>query len=117
MELHHLYRAMTFLGESITDEDSALGPRRNKDLIEEMRVERVFRDVKSLLDTRPVYHQKDENIAGHVFCSFLALVLRKDLDRSLAESKHQFEWNEIKQDLLKISLTVSFRNYFFLVWF
>ncbi|WP_321415830.1 hypothetical protein [uncultured Desulfobacter sp.] len=80
-------------------------------------MERVFRDVKSLLDTRPVYHQKDENIAGHVFCSFLALVLRKDLDRSLAESKHQFEWNEIKQDLLKISLTVSFRNYFFLVWF
>ncbi|WP_321415217.1 IS1634 family transposase [uncultured Desulfobacter sp.] len=63
------------------------------------RVERVFRDVKSLLDTRPVYHQKDENIASHVFCSFLALVLRKDLDRSLAESKHQFEWNEIKQDL------------------
>ena len=63
------------------------------------RVERVFRDVKSLLDTRPVYHQKDENIAGHVFCSFLALVLRKDLDRSLAESKNQFEWNEIKQDL------------------
>jgi len=63
------------------------------------RVERVFRDVKSLLDTRPVYHQKDENIAGHVFCSFLALVLRKDLDRCLADSKHQFEWNDIKQDL------------------
>ena len=63
------------------------------------RVERVFRDVKSLLETRPVYHQKDENIAGHVFCSFLALVLRKELDRCLAESKHQFEWNEIKQDL------------------
>ena len=59
----------------------------------------MFRDVKSLLDTRPVYHQKDENIVSHVFCSFLALVLRKDLDRSLAESKHQFEWNEIKQDL------------------
>ena len=63
------------------------------------RVERVFRDVKSLLDTRPVYHQKDENIAGHVFCSFLALVLRKDLDRCLADNKHQFEWNAIKQDL------------------
>ncbi|MDA8135526.1 MAG: IS1634 family transposase [Desulfobacteraceae bacterium] len=63
------------------------------------RVERVFRDVKSLLDTRPVYHQKDENIAGHVFCSFLALLLRKDLDQCLAENKHQFEWNEIKQDL------------------
>ena len=63
------------------------------------RVERVFRDVKSLLDTRPVYHQNDANIAGHVFCSFLALVLRKELDRRLADSKHRFEWSDIKQDL------------------
>ena len=63
------------------------------------RVERVFRDVKSLLDTRPVYHQNDANIAGHVFCSFLALVLRKELDRRLTESKYRFEWNDIKLDL------------------
>ena len=63
------------------------------------RVERMFRDVKSLLGTRPVYHQNDANIAGHVFCSFLALVLRKELDQRLAASKHRFEWLEIKQDL------------------
>ena len=63
------------------------------------RVERVFRDVKSLLDTRPVYHHNDANIAGHVFCSFLALVLRKELDRRLAENKYRFEWNDIKLDL------------------
>jgi transposase len=63
------------------------------------RVERVFRDVKSLLETRPVYHQNDANIAGHVFCSFLALVLRKELDQRLADNKHRFEWSDIKQDL------------------
>jgi transposase len=63
------------------------------------RVERVFRDMKSLLETRPVYHQKDENIAGHVFCSFLALVLRKELDQRLATNGHRFEWSDIKQDL------------------
>lgn len=63
------------------------------------RVERVFRDVKSLLETRPVYHQNDANIAGHVFCSFLALVLRKELDQRLASDKHRFEWADIKQDL------------------
>ena len=62
-------------------------------------VERMFRDVKSLLGTRPVYHQNDANIAGHVFCSFLALALRKELDQRLAASKHRFEWLEIKQDL------------------
>jgi transposase len=63
------------------------------------RVERVFRDIKSLLETRPVYHQNDANIAGHVFCSFLALVLRKELDQRLATNKHRFEWSDIKQDL------------------
>jgi transposase len=52
-----------------------------------------------LLETRPVYHQRDENIGGHVFCSFLALVLRKELDRRLKEHGHDFEWADIKQDL------------------
>lgn len=63
------------------------------------QVERMFRDVKSLLETRPVYHQNDANIAGHVFCSFLALVLRKELDQRLADNSHRFEWADIKQDL------------------
>lgn len=63
------------------------------------QVERVFRDMKSMLETRPVYHQKDTNIAGHVFCSFLALVLRKELEQRLTNAGHQFEWSDIKQDL------------------
>ena len=63
------------------------------------QVERVFRDVKTMLHTRPVYHQKNENIRGHVFCSFLALVLKKELDRRLNTAGHIFEWSDIKQDL------------------
>ena len=63
------------------------------------QVERVFRDVKTMLHTRPVYHQKDENIRGHVFCSFLALVLRKELERRLNAAGYVFEWSDIKQDL------------------
>jgi hypothetical protein len=63
------------------------------------QVEQVFRDVKSVLETRPVYHQKDENITGHVFCSFLALVLRKELDRRLEKAGRYFDWADIKQDL------------------
>ena len=63
------------------------------------QVERVFRDMKSMLETRPIYHQNDANIAGHVFCSFLALVLRKELERRLARDGHRFEWSDIKQDL------------------
>jgi len=63
------------------------------------QVERVFRDVKSLLETRPIFHQRDETIRGHVFCSFLALVLRKELQRRLEQSGDDFEWLHIKQDL------------------
>lgn len=63
------------------------------------QVEKVFRDVKSLLETRPIFHQKDRTIRGHVFCSFLALVLRKELDRRLLKAGHRFAWADIKQDL------------------
>ena len=63
------------------------------------QVERIFRDVKTLLETRPIFHQNDDTIRGHVFCSFLALVLRKELDHCLEASGHHFEWAEIKQDL------------------
>jgi len=70
------------------------------------QVEQVFRDVKSVLETRPVYHQRDENIRGHVFCSFLSLVLRKELDRRLEEDGHDFEWADIKQDLTALEEVV-----------
>jgi transposase len=63
------------------------------------QVEQVFRDMKSVLDTRPIFHQRDETIRGHVFCSFLALVLRKELNRRLEKAGHSFEWADIKQDL------------------
>ncbi|MDD5038513.1 MAG: IS1634 family transposase [Dehalococcoidales bacterium] len=63
------------------------------------QVEQVFRDMKSVLDTRPIFHQLDETIRGHVFCSFLALVIRKELDHRLEKAGHCFEWADIKQDL------------------
>jgi transposase len=63
------------------------------------QVEQVFRDMKSVLDTRPIFHKLDETIRGHVFCSFLALVIRKELDRRLEKAGHCFEWADIKRDL------------------
>ena len=63
------------------------------------QVEQVFRDMKSILDTRPIFHQKDATIRGHVFCSFLALVLIKELYRRLEKAGYDFEWADIKQDL------------------
>jgi transposase len=63
------------------------------------QVEQAFRDMKSVLDTRPIFHQRDETIRGHVFCSFLALVLIKELYRRLDAAGHDFEWGDIVQDL------------------
>jgi len=63
------------------------------------QVEQAFRDMKSVLETRPVFHQTGETIRGHVFCTFLALVLRKELDSRLEKAGHSFEWSDIKQGL------------------
>jgi transposase len=68
-------------------------------------VERIFRDMKSVLETRPIFHKRDETIRGHVFCSFLALVLRKELERALEQAGHRFEWEDIKRDLQALQET------------
>jgi transposase len=74
------------------------------------QVEQAFRDIKSILETRPVYHKREENIRGHVFCSFLALVLRKELERRLEGAGHCMEWAEIKQDLKALQEVIIQEN-------
>jgi len=69
-------------------------------------VEHVFRDVKSILETRPIYHKVDETIRGHVFCSFLALVLRKELDMRMEVTGESIEWMQVKQDLKRLQEVV-----------
>ena len=49
---------------------------RYRDLLQ---VEDLFRRAKAILRTRPIYHSSDAAIRGHVFCSFLALMLQKEL--------------------------------------
>jgi hypothetical protein len=62
-------------------------------------VEQLFRSAKSWLATRPIFHKCDATIRGHVFCSFLALVLRKELQDRLAAAGLDPEWAEILRDL------------------
>lgn len=52
-----------------------------------------------VLDTRPIYHQMDEAIRGHVFSSFLALVLLKELQRRMEARGFSYEWARLRQDL------------------
>ena len=62
-------------------------------------VEAVFRSLKSILETRPIYHKCDDTIRGHVFCSFLALVLLKELLARLEARGWRVEWERLKTDL------------------
>ena len=68
-------------------------------------VERTFRTAKSLLDTRPVFHQTDDAIRGHMFCSFLALTLQKALFERLEQAELQESWNDIVRDLRAVTET------------
>jgi hypothetical protein len=63
------------------------------------KVEDMFRTMKSILETRPIYHKRDETIRGHVFCSFLALLLRRALEKGLEEKGETWEWSEILRGL------------------
>ena len=62
-------------------------------------IEDLFRTAKALLRTRPIYHSADAAIRGHVFCSFLALVLKKELEDRCHAAGLQPEWGDVLRDL------------------
>ncbi len=64
-----------------------------------LKVEDIFKTTKAILHTRPIYHQTDAAIRGHVFCSFLALVLRKALEDRLTTMRSKPEWGALLMDL------------------
>jgi hypothetical protein len=84
-----------------TDLDSAEVALQYKRL---WTVEHWFRSCKSLLQTRPIFHKCDETIRGHVFCSFLALVLRQELESRLEERGHDLEWADVISDLDRLQM-------------
>ena len=68
-----------------------------------LAVEDAFKTAKALLATRPIFHKTDAGIRGHVFCTFLALVLRKELFDRLAVRHSRLEWQRIVDDLADLS--------------
>ena len=62
-------------------------------------VEDLFRRAKVQLRTRPIYHSCDAAIRGHVFCSFLALVLQKALADLCRSHEVSVEWDDLIRDL------------------
>jgi len=93
-----------FDGLWVLQSDAALTPADTALKYKELwMVENMFRSLKSVLETRPVYHKCDETICGHVFCSFLALVLLKELQGRMklgpSARREHAEWEYLKRDL------------------
>jgi hypothetical protein len=62
-------------------------------------VERGFRDLKQVLEVRPVYHRKEQRIRAHVTLCFLALVLVRVAEQATAQT-----WPVIQRELDRIHL-------------
>ena len=62
-------------------------------------VEDIIRTTKSIMDTRPIYHRCNETIRGHVFCSFLALLLKTELERRMKFADLRCEWAQVIRGL------------------
>jgi hypothetical protein len=66
------------------------------------RVERAFRETKSTLNVRPIFHHRDDTSIGHIVAGFLALRLEVDLQRRLDESGVDVAWPTLMRDLGRV---------------
>ena len=102
-------------GKWVLTTNTGLDPRTTALAYKQLwMVESLFRSMKSVLETRPVYHKCDETIRGHVFCSFLALILRKELEDRLAARHWKLEWDHVVEDLDRleeVTLTLGKKGY------
>jgi Transposase DDE domain len=78
---------------TLSPEDIALG---YKQLAE---VERGWRDLKHVLDLRPVYHRKEERIRAHVLLCWLALLLIR-----IAETRTGDAWPNLRRELERLQV-------------
>ena len=68
-------------------------------------MEQCFHQVRSLLRTRTIFHRTDVARHRHVFCSLLALALREDLRRRMAEREIETEWADLMHALQRLQET------------
>jgi hypothetical protein len=70
------------------------------------RVERAFREMKSTLDVRPIFHQRDDSVIGHIVGCFLALRLEVDLQRRLDAKGLAAPWPDLMRDLARLQAVI-----------
>ncbi len=65
------------------------------------RIERAFRDLKHVLDIRPVYHRLSDRIRAHVLLCWLALLLVR-----VAENETKQTWRAIRSELSRLHVGI-----------
>jgi hypothetical protein len=81
-----------------------------KDIKDRGSLRPLTRAKGTILEIRPIYHQSDSTNAGHLFCSFLALLLRKELDERLVAASITAEWADIVRDLDRVEQITSIKK-------
>ncbi|MDP2873136.1 MAG: IS1634 family transposase [Bacillota bacterium] len=65
------------------------------------RIERVHRDLKHVVDVRPVYHRLEDRIRSHVLLCWLALLLIRVVENETEET-----WSKLKPALAKLKVGI-----------
>jgi len=66
------------------------------------RVERTFREQKSTMEMRPLFHHNDDTRIGHIVACFLALRLEVDLQRHMDDKGLKTPWRDLMRDLKRV---------------
>src|SRR6266487_4651632 len=77
----------------LSAEDIALGYKQL------LQVERGWRDMKQVIDLRPIYHRKEERIRAHVLLCWLALLLTRTIETTCGDT-----WPGLRRELERIKL-------------
>jgi len=77
----------------LSAEDIALGYKQL------LQVERGWRDMKQVIDLRPVYHRKEERIRAHVLLCWLALLLTRTIETTCGDT-----WPSLRRELQRVTL-------------
>lgn len=64
-----------------------------------VKVENAFRDLKSDLGLRPIYHQLASRTAAHLFISVLGYHLLSQIELSLRQHGDKRRWSTIRDEL------------------
>jgi hypothetical protein len=89
-------------GEFVLRTSTALSPAEVAQAYKSLwRLERTFRETRSTLQVRPLYHHADDPTVGHIVACFLALRLEVDLQRRLDTQGCTASWRDLMRDLMR----------------